>query len=76
MKKQIRKDVNCIRSDNGGKYLNSELQSWLNKEGISHEKSALYTFQQNGVAKRTNRKLMGAARSMLYGKKVTVELWG
>lgn len=56
-------DVNSIRSDNGGEYLSSELQSLMNK-GISHEKSTPYTPQQNGVAERTNRTLMEAARSM------------
>lgn len=76
VKNQIHKDVKCIRSDNGGEYLSSELQNWLNKEGISHERSAPYTPQQNGVAERTNRTLMEAARSMLYGKKVPLELWG
>jgi transposase InsO family protein len=76
VKMQIHKDVKCIRSDNGGEYLNGELQEWLNNEGISHERSAPYTPQQNGVAERTNRTLMEAARSMLYEKKVPLELWG
>ena len=72
VKNQKREGVRCIRTDNGGEYLSGELQGWLNKEGIKHEKST----QQNGVAERTNRTLMEAARSMLYGKKVPLELWG
>ena len=75
VKNKKREGVRCIGIDNGGEYLSGELQSWLKKEGINHEKSIPYTPQQNGVAERTNWTLMEAARSMLYGKKVPLELW-
>eukprot|EP00253_Pinus_taeda_P033552 PITA_33552 len=47
----------------------------LNKEGIKHELTAPHNPQQNGVAKRTNRSIMGATRAMLHDQILRVHLW-
>jgi transposase InsO family protein len=54
-----------IRSDNGSEFKNYTLNEFLSEEGISHQYSAAYTPQQNGVAERKNWTLMDMDRSML-----------
>jgi transposase InsO family protein len=44
--------VKKIRSDNGSELKNTQVEDYLNQEGIKHEFSTPYTAQQNGVAKR------------------------
>jgi transposase InsO family protein len=46
--------VKKVRSDNGTKFKNTQVEDFFNEEGIKHEFSAPYTPQQNGVAKRKN----------------------
>jgi transposase InsO family protein len=50
--------VKRIRSDNGTEFKNTQVEDYLDKEGIKHEFSAPYTPQQNGVAKRKNKTLI------------------
>jgi transposase InsO family protein len=50
--------VKRIRSDNGTEFKNTQVQDYLDEEGIKHEFSAPYTPQQNGVAERKNRTLI------------------
>ncbi|KAI3770712.1 hypothetical protein L6452_01853 [Arctium lappa] len=57
--------VISLRSDNGTECKNEKLQSYLISVGISHNFSAAYTPQQNGVVERKNRTLVEAARTML-----------
>ena len=53
------------RSDNGGEYVPNEWQNFCNVHGIRHEFNVPHNPQQNGVAKRKNRTLLDASRSML-----------
>jgi transposase InsO family protein len=46
--------VKEIRSDNGTEFKNTQVEDFLDKEGIKHEFLAPYTPQQNGVAERKN----------------------
>jgi hypothetical protein len=47
----------------------------LNKFGIKHETSVLYTPQQNGKSERSMQKIIEATRTMLYSKKFSKNLW-
>jgi transposase InsO family protein len=40
--------VKKIRSDNGSEFKNTQVEDYLDQEGIKHEFSAPYTPQQNG----------------------------
>jgi transposase InsO family protein len=42
--------VKRIRSDNGIEFKNTQVEDYLDKEGIKHEFLASYTPQQNGMA--------------------------
>jgi transposase InsO family protein len=44
--------VKKIRSDNGSKFKNLQVEEFLEEKGIKHEFSAPYTPQQNGVVER------------------------
>jgi transposase InsO family protein len=67
--------IKKIRSDNGTKFKNSQIQGFIEKEGIKHEFSSPYTPQQNGVVKRKNRTLLDMARTMLDKYKTPDRFW-
>jgi transposase InsO family protein len=67
--------VKKIRSDNGTKFKNTQVEDFLDEEGIKHEFSAPYTPQQNGVAKRKNRTLIEMPRTMLDEYKTSDRFW-
>ncbi|GKC36200.1 putative ribonuclease H-like domain-containing protein [Tanacetum coccineum] len=56
--------VKIIRCDNGGEFKNREMDEFCTKKGIKREFSNARTPQQNGVAKRRNRTLIEAARTI------------
>jgi hypothetical protein len=62
---EFRVRIKKIRSDNGTEFKNSQIEGFLEEEGIKHEFSSPYTPQQNGVVERKNRTLLDMARTML-----------
>jgi transposase InsO family protein len=67
--------IKKIRSDNGTDFKNSQIDGFLENEGIKHEFSSPYTPQQNGVAERKNRTLLDMARTMLDEYKTSDRFW-
>jgi transposase InsO family protein len=67
--------VKKIRSDNGTEFKNTQVEDFLDEEGIKHEFLAPYTAQQNGVAERKNRTLIKMARTMLDEYKISDQFW-
>jgi transposase InsO family protein len=67
--------IKKIRSDHGTKFQNSQIEGFLEEEGIKHEFSSPYTPQQNGVAERKNRTLLDMARTMLDEYKTPDRFW-
>jgi transposase InsO family protein len=57
--------IKKVRSDNGSEFRSTNVEEFLDEEGIKHEFSAPYTPQQNGVVERKNRTLIEMARTML-----------
>jgi hypothetical protein len=68
-------NVKKIRSDNGSKFKNTQVEDYLDQEGIKHKFSTPYAPQQNGVAKRKNRTLIELARTMLDEYKTSDRFW-
>nr|GEY79712.1 hypothetical protein [Tanacetum cinerariifolium] len=62
--------VKIIRCDNGGEFRNKEMNDFCLQNGIKREFSNARTPQQNGVAKRRNKTLIKAARTMLVDAKL------
>ena len=56
--------VKCLRSDNGGEYIDGRFSQYCAAQGIRMEKTIPRTPQQNGVTERMNRTLNECARSM------------
>ena len=56
--------VKCLRSDNGGEYIDGGFNEYCATQGIRMEKTIPGTPQQNGVVERMNRTLNEHARSM------------
>jgi transposase InsO family protein len=46
--------INKVRSDNEMEFRNTNIEEFLNEEGIKHEFFVPYTPQQNGVVERKN----------------------
>jgi hypothetical protein len=67
--------VKKIRSDNGTEFKNTQVEDFLDEEGIKYEFLAPYTLQQNGVAKRMNRTPIKMARIMLDEYKTSDWFW-
>lgn len=53
--------VNTFRSDGGGEYIGTEIEEWVKRRGIRHEKSPSRTLEQNGVSQRNNRTVVESA---------------
>jgi transposase InsO family protein len=67
--------IKKIRSDNGTEFKNSQIEGFLEEEGIKHEFSSPYTPQQNGVVEMKNRTLLDMARTMLDEYKTPDRFW-
>jgi hypothetical protein len=67
--------IKKIRSDNGMEFKNSQIEGFLEDEGIKHEFSSPYTPQQNGVVERKNRTLLDLARTMFDEYKTSDRFW-
>ena len=72
---QFEVKIKKVRSDNGTEFKNANVDTFLDEEGISHEFSATYTPQQNGVVERKNRTLIEMARTMLDEYKTPKHFW-
>ena len=69
------KKIKTSRLDNGGEFVNNELEAFLSKHGIQHQKTVPYTPEQNGVVERKNRTLVEMDRCMLYSKGLHKKIW-
>ena len=67
--------IKKMRSDNGTEFKNTQVEEFLDEEGIKHEFSSPYTPQQNGVVERKNRTLIDMARTMLDEYKTSDLFW-
>jgi hypothetical protein len=67
--------IKNIRSDNGTEFKNSQIEGFLEEEGIKHEFSSPYTPQQNCVVERKNITLLDMARTMLDEYKTSDRFW-
>eukprot|EP00253_Pinus_taeda_P011591 PITA_11591 len=75
VEKESGNKVKALRSDNGGEYISDEFKYFCKAEGIRRELIAPHNPQQNGVAERKNRTIVGAARAMLHDQGLPLHLW-
>ena len=67
--------VNCLQSDYGKEFENSQLEQFCTEASITQEFSTPITPQQNGVVERKNRVIQEMARAMVHNKDVAKTLW-
>jgi transposase InsO family protein len=67
--------IKKVQSDNGTEFRNTNVEEFLDEEGIKHEFLAPYTPQQNGVVERKNCTLIDMARTMLDEYKTLDNYW-
>ncbi|GJS73822.1 putative ribonuclease H-like domain-containing protein [Tanacetum coccineum] len=72
---QINHRIKIIRCDNGTEFKNKEMNQFFKMKGIKREFSVARTPQQNRVAKRKNRTLIEAVRTMLADSKIPTTFW-
>ena len=58
--------IQILRTDNGTKYFNNFLSTYLQENGIIYQSSCADTPQQNGVAKWKNRYILEVAHVLLF----------
>ncbi|GJU05580.1 ribonuclease H-like domain-containing protein [Tanacetum coccineum] len=75
IKNLVDKKVKIIRCNNGTEFKNRVMSEFCEHKGIKREYSIARTPHQNGVAKRRNRTLSEAARTMLADSKLPTTFW-
>ena len=62
---ETKEKIKCLISENGGEFTSKEFDIFCETHGIKRQFYASITPQQNGVAKRRNKTIQEAARTML-----------
>jgi transposase InsO family protein len=62
---QFGHQIQRLRTNNGGKYVNNNFTSYCTTQGIQMQHTVPYTPQQNGVAERKNHMLKEMANCMI-----------
>nr|GEW42369.1 putative ribonuclease H-like domain-containing protein [Tanacetum cinerariifolium] len=75
LENQLSLKVKVIRSDNGTKFKNNDLNQFCRMKGIKREFSVPRTPQQNGIAEKKNRTLIEAAKTMLADSLLPIPFW-
>jgi hypothetical protein len=74
LENQTGRKIKVLRTDNGGEYTSKEFNDFCAGEGIRRELIVPYNTQQNGVAERKNKAIVGVARAMLHGQGMSLFL--
>jgi transposase InsO family protein len=73
--KQCPNGVRTLRTDNGLEFVNHEMRELTHQYRIRHQRTVVYTPEQNGSAERDNRTLMEASRTLLNARKFEPRFW-
>lgn len=75
---QFQTQILILRIDNGSmaqEYFYYTLNHYLQKYGIMHQRSYVYTSQQNGLTKRKYRHLLELARALMITTNISKIFW-
>ena len=76
VRRETRRKLKCLRSDNESEYTSREFETYCTKNGIKHEKTIPGTPQHNGVAKRMDRTIIERVRCIPKIAKLSKAFWG
>ncbi|KAL0400307.1 UNVERIFIED_CONTAM: Retrovirus-related Pol polyprotein from transposon RE1 [Sesamum radiatum] len=68
--------VRTLRTDNGSEFLSTSCQTLIQNHGIEHQRSCIYTPQQNGIVERKHRHLLQIARALMFESGLPRQFWG
>ena len=66
IKIQFQTRISILRCDNGTKYLDKVLGTFLNEKGILHQSMCFDTLEHNEIAEGKNKHLLEVARAMMF----------
>lgn len=69
------KKIKIVRTDNGLEFCSNEFENFLKEAGIVHQKTNVYTPEQNGMSERFNRTIVEKARCMLFDAGLDKKYW-
>jgi hypothetical protein len=75
VEKQSGHQIQRLRTDNGGEYVNNNFTSYCTTQGIQMQHIVPYTPQQNVVAERKNHTLKEMANCMIQSKGLSLKYW-
>ena len=75
IEKQTRKQIKCLRTDNGLEFCSDEFDALCKSKGIVRHHTVVGTPQKNGVVKRMNRTIMEKVHCMLSNAKLSKSFW-
>ena len=70
-----KRNIKILRSDNGGEYTSEDFVNYCKYVRIKRDLTTPYNPQKNGVAKRKNRTIMEAVKTMIYDQDLPMFLW-
>ncbi|GBM28889.1 Retrovirus-related Pol polyprotein from transposon TNT 1-94 [Araneus ventricosus] len=65
-----------VKTDRGLEFCNKDLDSFLEQQGINHEKTNPYTPEKNGVVERYNLTALYGVKTLLKSSGVSQKFWG
>jgi len=74
-RKSLERRLKLWGGDNGGEYVSNEFKNFCVEEGIKWELMTPHNPQQNGIAKRKNKRIVGEAWVMLYDQGLPLHFW-
>ncbi|XP_042969308.1 sialyltransferase-like protein 1 isoform X1 [Carya illinoinensis] len=75
IKDQVNRKMIARGPKEGGEYISTEFQMFIQDQGIISQHSCPYTPQQNGVAERKNRHLLDMVQTLLIDLGVPSRFW-
>ena len=75
IKTQFKSEIQILRSDNGGEFVNTSMKQFCQEKGILHQTSCAHTPEQNGVSERKNRFLLEITRALMIESQVPKSFW-
>ncbi|KAL2249557.1 UNVERIFIED_CONTAM: Retrovirus-related Pol polyprotein from transposon RE2 [Sesamum indicum] len=72
---QFNKRIKIIRTDNGTEFTSQKCQLFIQKHGILHQRTCVFTPQQNGIVERKHQHLLQLARALLFQAKMPLKFW-
>jgi hypothetical protein len=72
---QFNKKVKCVKSDNDTEFVNGKLQNIFDENDILHQRSCVFTPQQNFIVERKHRHILNVVRCIKHYGHIPLIFW-